>query len=257
MKRYGLIGERLGHSYSKVIHEQLADYTYDLIPLSKEEFPKFMEQKEFSGINVTIPYKCDVIPYLDILDDSAKHVGAVNAIVNSNGTLTGYNTDYSGFMYTLKKHNIIVEGKKVLVLGYGGASKAILAVLKDMNAGQIIIANRTIKDQVISYEEAIKSHSDAAVIVNTTPVGMYPNVDASPIDLTTFTSLTAVVDIIYNPLKTKLLQQAEAMQLTAVNGLEMLVAQAKDACEFFLNTTIEDEKIDEILIDLEKEIAVH
>ena len=251
--RYGLIGERLGHSYSKVIHEKLADYTYDLIPLTKEEFKSFMKKKEFRAINVTIPYKCDVIPYLDKLDDSASTVGAVNAIVNDNGFLTGYNTDYSGFKYTLLKHHIEVTGKKVLVLGYGGASKAILAVLKDMNAEKIIIANRTIKDNVISFEDAIKKHNDADVIINTTPVGMYPNTDAKPIDLTSFSSLQAVVDIIYNPLKTKLLLQAEDLGITAVNGLEMLIAQAKDACEYFIGEKIDDQKIDEILEELKKE----
>ncbi|MDO5293096.1 MAG: shikimate dehydrogenase [bacterium] len=254
MKRYGLIGERLGHSYSKVIHEQLASYTYDLIPLNKEEFHDFMSRKEFSGINVTIPYKCDVLPYLDHLDKSAAHVGAVNTIVNKDGTLTGYNTDYSGFLYTLEAHNIKIKEEKVLVLGYGGASKAILAVLKDLGASEIIIANRTLKDGVVSYEEAINSHNDVTVIINTTPVGMYPNTDASPIDLSHFGNLSAVVDIIYNPLKTKLLLQAEAQGIIAVNGLEMLIAQAKDACQYFLDTSLPESKITEILAQLEAEL---
>lgn len=254
MKRYGLIGERLGHSYSKVIHEQLADYTYDLIPLSKEEFRSFMEKKEFNAINVTIPYKCDVIPYLSHLDDSASRVGAVNTIVNRDGILTGYNTDYSGFMYTLKKHKIAVKNQKVLVLGFGGASKAVLAVLEDMGAGEIIIANRTFKGNAISYEEATRLHCDATVLINTTPVGMYPNVDASPIALDSFHKLHAVVDIIYNPTKTKLLLEAEQRNILAVNGLEMLIAQAKDACEFFLDKHIDSGRIDEILLLLNKEL---
>ena len=252
--RYGLIGERLGHSFSKIIHEKLADYTYDLIPLSKEEFQVFMSQKNFNAINVTIPYKCDVIPYLTTLDASAKSIGAVNAIVNRDGILTGYNTDYSGFLYTLKKHNIKVEGQKVLVLGFGGASKAVLAVLNDLHAGEIIIANRSQKDGVITYEEAIQLHSDATIIINTTPVGMFPNVDASPIDLSPFTSLTAVVDIIYNPLTTKLLHDARKHDILAVNGLEMLIAQAKYAVEYFTDTKIPDNVIETIRIELEKEL---
>lgn len=252
--RYGLIGERLGHSFSKIIHEKLADYSYDLIPLSKEEFKRFMEEKPFDAINVTIPYKCDVIPYLSKIDDSAKAIGAVNAIVNTNGILTGYNTDYSGFLYTLNKHNISITGEKVLVLGYGGASKAVLAVLKDLNAGNIVIANRSQKEGVITYEEAIKFHTDATVIINTTPVGMYPNVDASPIDLTPFTTLSAVVDIIYNPLTTKLLEDAKNKGVIAVNGLEMLIAQAKYAVEHFIDTKIDDAVIEELRLELEKEL---
>ena len=136
---YGLIGGKLGHSYSKDIHEMLADYTYDLCPLTKEEFVPFMEQHAFRAINVTIPYKQDVIPYLDSLDDNAKAIGAVNTIVNKDGRLEGHNTDFSGFMYMLKKHNISVKGKKCVVLGDGGASKAVVAVLKKMEAKKLLL----------------------------------------------------------------------------------------------------------------------
>ena len=140
---YGLIGERLDYSYSKIIHEKLADYTYELHPLTREEFPPFMEQHAFRGINVTIPYKRDVIPYLDELSDSAKAIGAVNTIVNREGSLTGYNTDYSGFRYMLQYHNVQVEGKKVLILGTGGASAAVKAVFRDLGAAQIFLVSRT------------------------------------------------------------------------------------------------------------------
>ena len=140
---YGLIGERLDYSYSKIIHEKLADYTYELHPLTREEFPIFMEQHAFRGINVTIPYKRDVIPYLDELSDSAKAIGAVNTIVNREGSLTGYNTDYSGFRYMLQYHNVQVEGKKVLILGTGGASAAVKAVFRDLGAAQIFLVSRT------------------------------------------------------------------------------------------------------------------
>lgn len=250
MKRYGLIGEKLGHSYSKLIHEQLADYTYDLIPLSREEFHPFMEAHDFAAINVTIPYKREVIPYLDELSDSAGAIGAVNCIVNRDGRLCGYNTDYSGFLYTLKKNNITITGKKVLVLGNGGAAKAIVAALASLNPKELITVKYKEEPGVITYEQAARMHSDASVIVNTSPVGMYPNVDASPIDLAPYEALTAVVDIIYNPTTTKLLAQAKERGITAVNGLEMLVAQAKYAVELFLDKEIPDEKIEEVMNSL-------
>jgi len=247
MNRYGLIGEKLGHSYSKIIHEQLADYTYDLIPLSKEEFAPFMEQHDFSAINVTIPYKKDVIPYLDEISDAAKAIGAVNCIVNKNGRLYGHNTDYAGFLYTLRNNNIKITGEKVLVLGNGGAAKAVVAALEALNPKELITVKYKEEPGVITYEQAARMHSDASVIVNTSPVGMYPNVDVSPMDIAPYKALDAVVDIIYNPTTTKLLAQAKERGITAVNGLEMLVAQAKYAVELFLDTEISDNKIDEIM----------
>ena len=246
MNRYGLIGEKLGHSYSKIIHEQLADYTYDLIPLSKEEFAPFMEQHSFTAINVTIPYKQDVIPYLDEISDAAKAIGAVNCIVNKNGKLCGHNTDYAGFLYTLKNNNIKVTGEKVMVLGNGGAAKAIVAALLSLNPKELITVKYKEEPDIITYEQAAKLHTDASLIVNTSPVGMYPNVDASPMDIAPYEALTAVVDLIYNPTTTKLLAQAKGRGITAVNGLEMLVAQAKYAVELFLDTKIPDERIAEV-----------
>jgi len=247
MNRYGLIGEKLGHSFSKIIHEQLADYTYDLIPLSKEEFAPFMEKHEFSAINVTIQYKQAVIPYLDDIEGTAKEVGAVNCIVNKNGRLYGHNTDYAGFLYTLRNNNIRITGEKVLVLGNGGAAKAIVAALNSLNPKELITVKYKEEPGTVTYEQAAKLHSDASLIVNTSPVGMYPNVDASPMDLAPYKTLNAVVDIIYNPTTTKLLAQAKSRGITAVNGLEMLVAQAKYAVELFLDETIPDEKIEEVM----------
>lgn len=243
---YGLIGEKLGHSYSKDIHEMLADYTYDIHPLTKEEFKPFMEEKAFKAINVTIPYKKDVIPYLDEIDDKAKAIGAVNTIVNKDGRLIGHNTDYSGFAYTLRKHNIDVSGKKCVVLGDGGASQAIQAVLEAMHASEIIVVDIVKTDKAITYEECFEKHCDAQFIANCSPVGMYPKVDASPVDLTRFPDCRAVVDVIYNPLTTNLVKQANSLGMTGVNGLEMLVAQALYAVEFFLDTTIDEAKIDEV-----------
>ena len=243
---YGLIGEKLGHSYSKDIHEMLADYTYDLCPLTKEEFAEFMEKKDFKSINVTIPYKRDVIPYLYEMDDNAKAIGAVNTIVNKDGKLYGHNTDFSGFMYMLKKHDIDVAGKKCLVLGDGGASKAVVAVLKKMGASEVIIVDIIKTETAITYDECFEKHTDAQFIANASPVGMYPKCDASPVDLTRFPKCEAVADVIYNPLQTKLVAQAVELGMKGVNGLEMLVAQALYAVEFFLDTKLDEEKIDEV-----------
>lgn len=244
---YGLIGETLGHSVSKEIHEYLTDYTYEPHPLSREEFPVFMEKHDFRGINVTIPYKQDVIPYLSEIDESAKAIGAVNTIVNRDGSLYGYNTDMPGFIYMVKNNGVDLSGKKVVVLGNGGASQAIQAAVKKMGAAKmIIVGHRTMKEGIITYEECFEKHNDADIVVNTSPVGMFPNVDASPVDLTHFPQCQAVFDIIANPLTTKLVAQARELGMVGVTGLEMLIAQAKYAAEIFLDTTIEDNKIDEL-----------
>lgn len=278
--RYGLIGEKLGHSHSKIIHEKLADYTYDLQPLTKEEFVPFMEKKDFTAINVTIPYKQAVIPYLDELHPLAKEIGAVNTIVNKNGHYIGYNTDFYGFEYMLTHNGIVVEGKKCLVLGNGGTSQTVQAVLKHLGALEILVVSRkgtashevsisnivsinelsnitptTVATGMITYETCYSEHTDAAVIVNTTPLGMYPNMDATPLDLTTFIKCEAIVDVIFNPLKTKLALQAEDLGIKAVTGLEMLVAQAKQAIEYFHDRRLEDYLIDEVYQELLKTIS--
>lgn len=244
---YGLIGEKLGHSASKEIHGMLADYTYELHPLTKDEFPSFMEQHSFRAINVTIPYKQDVIPYLAYVDNTAREIGAVNTIVNRDGRLYGYNTDMPGFMYMVRKNGIDMTGRKVVVLGNGGASQAIQAGVKHLGASeQIIVGHRTIKEGVITYSECFEKHSDADIIINTSPVGMFPNVDASPVDLVNFPRCHAVIDIIANPLTTKLTSQAEELGMIGITGLEMLIAQAKYAVEIFLDKEIPEERIDEI-----------
>lgn len=250
---YGLIGEKLGHSYSKDIHEMLADYTYDIHPLTREEFKPFMEKRAFKSINVTIPYKQDVIPYLDEMDDNAKAIGAVNTIVNKDGKLIGHNTDFSGFLYMLRRHGIDAAGKKCVVLGDGGASKAVQAVLHSLNAKDVIVVDIIKTQNAITYEECFEKHTDAEIIANTSPVGMYPNTDASPLDLTGFSKCEAVVDVIYNPLTTKLTRQAASLGMTAVNGLEMLVAQALYAVEFFLDTKLSEERIEEVYQELLKQ----
>ena len=243
---YGLIGEKLGHSYSKEIHEMLADYTYEIHPLKREELKEFMEQRNFRAINVTIPYKQEVIPYLDELDSNASAIGAVNTIVNKKGKLYGHNTDFSGFQYMLEKNSISVSGKKCLVLGNGGAAKAVIAVLQKLQAGSIFLVSRRSSADTITYEECRQSHTDAQIIINTTPVGMFPNENASPLDLTPFRDCEAVADIIYNPLETKLTAQAKSLGIKGVTGLEMLVAQALYAVEFFLDTELDKHKIDTV-----------
>ncbi|MDD5952150.1 MAG: shikimate kinase [Oscillospiraceae bacterium] len=258
MIEYGLIGEKLGHSFSKMIHEKLADYTYDLCPLAKDELDGFMQKKEFKAINVTIPYKKAVLPYLDEIDESAKKIGAVNTVVNQNGKLKGYNTDFTGFLYSVKSHGVDFQGKDILLLGNGGAAQAVKAVIHHLGAERTIIADMKASDEngehVIAFSD-IPDYYDVDIIINATPCGMYPNVDDCLLDLRNFTACQAVFDVIYNPLKTRLLKQAEEMGMTAVNGLEMLVAQAKYAVEHFLSTTIDDSRIGEIQRELTEDLS--
>lgn len=251
--RYGLIGEKLGHSFSKDIHERIADYTFDLIPLSKEEFKTFMEKKEFTALNVTIPYKKNVIPYLDEMDEHAKAIGAVNTIVNRDGKLKGYNTDFTGFLYMVKKHNVHMEGKKVLIIGNGGASAAIQAVVQHESAGSMVIVDVVPGNGAISYDEMFSSHLDAEIIINTSPIGMYPRIGNAPIDISMFHKCEAVLDVIYNPILTRLCFEAQEMDIKRVNGLEMLIAQAKQSVEFFLDKSIDDQIIDDIYQDMLRE----
>lgn len=237
---YGLIGEALSHSISPQIHKIIGGYDYKKIELKKDEVENFLLEKAFKAINVTIPYKKDVIPYLNRIDPKASKIGAVNTIVNNNGFLTGYNTDYDGFSYLLSHNGIDPFGKKVLVLGNGGAAQAILAVLKDKKARDIIIIKYKKEPGTVTYEEALALHTDAELLINTSPVGMYPHIDASPIDLTPYQKLTAVIDIIANPEVTLLMKQAESLHIKSVNGLLMLVAQAKYAVEYFTGHKVDD-----------------
>ncbi|NLL00283.1 MAG: shikimate dehydrogenase [Clostridiales bacterium] len=253
--RYGLIGEKLGHSYSKYIHERMVDCEYDLIPLNEDEFDLFMKAKKFAGINVTIPYKERVIPYLNDVDDLAKKIGAVNTIVNTNGSLKGYNTDFYGLLYLFNSNKIKVEHKKCLVLGSGGTAKTAQAVLEKLKAKEIITVSRKPRgSKETSYEECYERHNDAQVIVNTTPVGMYPNMDASPLDLATFIQCIAVIDVIFNPIETRLTKQAKDLGILAVTGLPMLVAQAKQAEEYFRAIKLDDAIIDTITQELMEKI---
>lgn len=248
---YGLLGEKLGHSFSPQIHKQLGDYAYALFEVAPENLEAFLQSGGFEGLNVTIPYKKAVLPYLSALSDTARDLGAVNTItVLPNGALRGDNTDYDGFLYLMQKSKIEVRGKKCLVLGTGGASRPVQKVLSDLGAHKVISISRTGEN---NYQN-IHRHFDADLLVNTTPVGMYPNNLQSPVSLNGFQKLSGVIDIIYNPQKTKLILDAERRNIPAFSGLTMLVAQAKRAAELFLQTEIENRKIDEIVKDLSKQM---
>lgn len=257
--KYGLIGEHLGHSFSKQIQTRIAeienvkDYDYQLVELDKEEFKEFMEKKDFKGINVTIPYKKDVIPYLDEMDESAKAIGAVNTIINVDGKLKGYNTDFGGFLYMVKAHNVHMEGKKVLIIGNGGACAAVKAVCKHENAKDIVIVSRSANRGAISYNEMYTSHLDADIVVNTSPVGMFPNIVNAPIDVSWFHKLECVLDVVYNPILTRLCFEAQEADIKRVIGLEMLIVQAKYAFEIFENMSFDDSIIDEIKKEMLKD----
>ena len=236
---FGLLGRKLGHSYSPQIHSALGDYSYALYEVEPEDFENFIRNADFDGINITIPYKKDVIPYCAELSDVAKELGSVNTIVRKpDGTLFGHNTDYFGFQSMVEQSGLSVLGKKVLVLGSGGASVTAVAVLRSLGA-DVVVISRTGEN---SYHN-LHRHKDAFAIVNTTPVGMYPDVDQSPVDLTNFPKLQGVLDVIYNPARTKLLQQAEDLGLVTMNGLWMLVAQAKESAQWFTGKSINDEAI--------------
>lgn len=240
--RCGLLGKKLGHSYSPQIHSYLGDYPYTLYKKTPEELETFLRTGDFTGLNVTMPYKKDVIPYLDKLTDRAASLGAVNTIVRQkDGTLIGHNTDYFGFHSMLKRSGLEVTGKKVLVLGSGGASATAQYVLKQEGA-EVVVISRNGENNYHNLER----HSDASVIVNATPVGMYPDVGVSPVSLELFPYLEGVLDIVYNPARTQILLDAEKRGLIAENGLWMLVAQAKESAEWFTGQTIDDAAISRI-----------
>lgn len=247
---YGLIGEKLGHSFSPAIHGKLAGYEYRLIELAPEELGSFLRSGQFGGLNVTIPYKKAVIPYCGELTPQARRIGSVNTILRRpDGTLLGHNTDYDGFAYLLRSAGAEVAGKKALVLGTGGASLTVHTVLKDLGVGESVAISRSGPDNYTNLDR----HADARIIVNATPVGMYPNTGTSPVDLSLFPSLEGVFDLIYNPAKTQFLLDGEKRGLLWANGLGMLVAQAKAAAELFQGRPIPDERVADITREMERD----
>ena len=239
MMRCGLLGEKLGHSYSPAIHAQLADYAYGLYEVAPEDLPAFLTGGDFDALNVTIPYKKAVIPYCAELSPIARRLGSVNVLVRrADGTLYGDNADAFGFEYLVRHSGIDVAGQKALVLGNGGASATIQAVLEQLGA-HVTVISRHGPD---NYDN-LDRHADAHVIVNTTPVGMYPNTGKAAVDLRQFPQCAGVLDIVYNPARTALLLQAERLGIPCAGGLYMLVAQAKRSCEVFTDTVIDDAEI--------------
>lgn len=236
---YGLIGERLGHSFSKEIHEKLGYYKYSLKELKNKELNDFILQKNFKAINVTIPYKQAVIPLLDEISPEAEAIGAVNTVVNRDGRLYGYNTDFGGMKALIELNGITLRYKKALILGTGGTSLTAFAVCKSLGAEQILRVSRTGNNGAVTYEQAYAEHSDADVIINTTPCGMYPNIDGCPIDISRFRKLGGVIDAVYNPLNTRLVLSARERGIPASGGLYMLVAQAVLAAGLFLDKELD------------------
>lgn len=240
---YGLLGEHLPHSFSPQIHSALGNRNYNLFEVAPENLDIFMKEHNFKGINVTIPYKKDVISYLDVISPEAEKIGAVNTVKVVDGKLYGDNTDYFGFKYMVEKSGVVIHNKKALVLGSGGASLTVQAVLRDMNAREIVVLSRNGDD---NYVNMYIKHTDAEIIVNTTPVGMYPDNLNTLVDLDRFPNLSGVLDVVYNPLKTRLILDAEQRNIPCSAGLSMLVAQAKKAHEIFFDTMVENDVCEQI-----------
>lgn len=242
--KYGCIGERLGHSFSKEIHSLIADYEYVLKELAPDDVAPFLEKSNFLAINVTIPYKEKVIPYLSHIDDAARLIGAVNTVVNRGGELFGYNTDFYGMSKLAEHAKIDFCEKKVLILGTGGTSKTAYAVAKAHGATSIVKASRNPSKDAVSYTDVYKYHTDSEIIINTTPLGMYPNIFGKPIELYKFPKLYGVLDAVYNPINTPLILEARKLGIRAEGGLYMLVAQGVRASEIFLDTKYDESTTD-------------
>ena len=248
-KIYGLLGRKLGHSWSVPIHTALGCEGYRLIELEPEDLGAFLAQENIGGLNVTIPYKLDVMPFCDVIDEAAKAIGSVNTLARRNGKLYAWNTDAAGFRWMARRAGISLAGRKVLVLGSGGASRTAVAVCRAAGAREVIVISRSGEH---NYEN-LSRHADAEIIVNTTPVGMYPKTGESPVDLTGFPACQGVLDVVYNPRRTALLLQAEELGIPCSDGLPMLVAQAKAAEEHFFEHSIPDSENERILARLRQE----
>ncbi len=267
MKKFGLIGEKLPHSFSKILHDTAFDvlnlnYEYELYEIdvnTAKNIKDFILKNELDGINVTIPYKRTVMDALDFISEEAEKIGAVNTIKNVNGKLYGYNTDYYGFMYEIKANNVEINNSRVVILGSGGASKAVISCVKDMGANKVYLVSRNKLDKkadnsvnLIDYEDLKEIKGD--VIINTTPVGMYPNVDASPVGEDIIENFNYVVDVVYNPLKTKFMQIGEGLNKKICGGIEMLIMQGLKSEEIWNDFNISKSDIDKIITKLKKEI---
>ncbi len=253
MIEYGLVGEKLGHSFSPEIHARLGEYKYELIEVPGNEIDDFFEKKDFSGLNVTIPYKEKVIGHLDGISEAAMEIGAVNTVVTRDGQLFGYNTDFIGMKEAMLRSGIDAKDKKVLILGSGGTSKTAKYVTKTMDASSVLCVSRKAREGYITYEDAVRDHFDADIIINTTPSGMYPDVDGCPINISAFGKLSGVFDAVFNPLRTNFVLAAESKNIPASGGLYMLVSQAAHASEIFTEKEASAEDIEAIYKKLKSE----
>ena len=244
--RCGLIGETLGHSFSREIHEMLGRYPYELIELPPDQLGAFLRARAFDGVNVTIPYKQAVIPYLDALSPRARAIGAVNTICVRDGKLFGDNTDFGGLEALIRRMGLDLHGKTVLIAGTGGTSRTASAVAEAMGAARIVRLSRSGRGGALTYEEAYAAHADAEILIHTTPAGMFPDVDGIAVDLPRLPKLEGVVDVVYNPLTTRLVREARARGIPAENGLYMLAAQAVLAAEAFTGERFGPEETERI-----------
>ena len=247
---YGLLGRKLGHSWSVPIHRSLGCEDYRLIELEPEALGDFLRREDVAGLNVTIPYKRDVMPFCDVLDPAAEAIGSVNTLVRRDGKLCGYNTDIDGFLHMLRRANITLAEKHVVILGSGGASLTAQAAARQEGAREVVVISRSGPD---NYENLPMRHKDAQVLVNTTPVGMWPDMAGSPADLSSLPRLEAVADVIYNPGRTDLLLQAESLGLARAGGLPMLVQQARRAEELFFGRAIPDGETEKLIARLRRD----
>ena len=249
--RYGLIGGRLSHSHSPAIHKMLGGYEYALYELAPEQLEAYLRQPDLGGLNVTIPYKRAVLPYCDTLDPIAQRTGSVNTLVFRDGRIAGYNTDYDGFLYLARRAGVEFSGKKVVILGSGGTSATVQAAVSDEGAREIVVVSRSGSENY----DSLARHADADVLINTTPVGMYPQIDACPVSLALFPRLCGVLDVVYNPLRTRLILEAQSRGIPSAGGLAMLVAQAHTAAQRFTDSDIPMSRIDDILCALEQSLS--
>ena len=248
---YGLLGRKLGHSWSAPIHHELGCGSYRLIELEPDALEAFLRRSDIGGLNVTIPYKKTVMAFCNVMDDTARAIGSVNTIVQRNGKLHGFNTDAAGFVWMAERAGISFVGKKVVILGSGGASATAQTMTRLGGARQVVVISRSGED---NYEN-LSRHADADIVVNTTPVGMYPHNGESPVDLRSFPNCSGVLDVVYNPRRTALILQAEAMGIPCSDGLPMLVRQAVAAEEYFFDRAIPDWENERILAKLRKEMT--
>ena len=248
--QYGLIGEKLGHSYSERIHNMIGGYEYRLCPLPPEEMRALLKSRDFRGLNVTIPYKKDVLPFCDVLSGEVERIGSANTLVNRDGVLTAYNTDIGGLLSLIRRAGVQVHGKKAVILGSGGTSLTARAACESLGARRIVTVSRK---GPVDYEALYRDHADAQVLINATPVGMYPGNGASPADIARLPALEGVIDVIYNPDRTPLVLAAQKRGLPAAGGLWMLVMQAVLAAEKFLAKSVDTERAADIYAALRAE----